>query len=87
MNFKSRSTNGFFKDELPSRNARNNVIKIWTLYRFDWFLQVMMFDDELYVILRLTDHVLFTYVIYSHNKYTYIHMYMFMQYHSDTTNN
>ena len=26
-------------------------------------------------------------VIYSHNKYTYIHMYMFMQHHNDTINN
>ena len=27
------------------------------------------------------------YVIYSHNKYAYIHMYMFMQHHNDTENN
>ena len=26
-------------------------------------------------------------VIYSHNKYAYIHMYMFMQHHNDTINN
>ena len=27
------------------------------------------------------------YVIYSHNKYAYIHVYMFMQHHNDTINN
>ena len=27
------------------------------------------------------------YVIYSHNKYAYIHIYMFMQHHNDTINN
>ena len=27
------------------------------------------------------------YVIYSHDKYAYIHMYMFMQHHNDTINN
>ena len=26
-------------------------------------------------------------VIYSHNKYAYVHIYMFMQYHNDTINN